>query len=326
MIIRTPLRISLIGGGSDLRYFYENFNAGSIGFPIQLYTYSHIRRNFTNNIKFNSLNKKLNFSGIKNCKEKTITDIIKYLKQSNFDINLFADIAYGSGLGSSSSNLISIINSVNSYFNLNMSDTQISEVAFIAEEKNSMGVIGKQDHYTCNHGGINQFIYNKKKTVIKKIFSTADDLKYFSKYFYLIKIGSSRQSIKILKNQKNNILKSNSLALKNLNDIVRCIPDMKKALIKRDFKIIGQLINYTWEKKKSFSNSISNKLIDNLYDFLIKSKLIYGGKLVGAGGSGYLLIITNLKNFNIIKDKINYECFKVEISSQGSQIINYAKT
>ena len=131
-------------------------------------------------------------------------------------------------------------------------------------------------------------------------------------------MGGIRNAVEILHDQKSNLI-SNQSKQENMKKIIQFVPYVKEAIIKSDMKELGRLISLTWELKKSLSKLISNTLVDQLYDFLI-SQGIYGGKLLGAGSSGYFLAICDPKTKQKLIKKFNDDALSINVDTDGTHI------
>ena len=191
MIIRTPLRLSLVGGGSDLRYFYNEFNGISLGFPIKKYNYVYLTQNIKEDIiQIVSDKENIETSNLNNIKDPLIREILRNFKINGQKIFIFSDLAHGTGLGSSSAMTVSLLNGINFLKNLKMNKTNIAEKAFEIEELCSGSTIGKQDHYMSSFGGINIFKYNKNKVAkVEKINLPKSKIINLEKSLILIRVG-----------------------------------------------------------------------------------------------------------------------------------------
>ena len=300
MIIRTPLRLSLAGGGSDLRYFYELNEGMSLGFPINYYNYIFFSKNNNGQSHIISDKENIETSDLKTIKDNLLRNILTEMKFNNQKIFIFSDLPYGTGLGSSSAMAVSLVNGLNIINNLKLTKDQIAEKAFIIEEKSSGSTIGKQDHYMSCFGKVNLFKYKKSsQTKIKNLNLSPQSISNLESHIVLIRIGGYRNATEILYDQKSN-LTSDFFKNQQMNSLIAMIPSIIESLKKENYRELGKLISETWEIKKTFSKFISNLEIDELYTKLINLG-VYGGKLLGAGSSGYFLAICNRK----VKEKIS---------------------
>ena len=319
MIIKTPLRLSLVGGGSDLRYFYEKNNGMSLGFPIKNYNYIFFSKINNQLLQIVSDKENIETSNPDLIKDNIIRSIFTKYKIDKKKIFIFSDLPYGTGLGSSSAMTVGFINAINSIQNLKMKRQEIAETAYKIEEEYSGSTIGKQDHFMSTFGGINLFKYKKNsKTTIEKLNISKKKIQNLEDSILLIRVGGIRNAVEILHDQKSNLI-SNQSKQENMKKIIQFVPYVKEAIIKSDMKELGRLISLTWELKKSLSKFISNILVDQLYDFLI-SQGIYGGKLLGAGSSGYFLAICDPKTKQKLIQKFNDDALSINIDTDGTHI------
>lgn len=319
MIIKTPLRLSLVGGGSDLRYFYEKNNGMSLGFPIKNYNYIFFSKINNQLLQIVSDKENIETSNPYLIKDNIIRSIFTKYKIDKKKVFIFSDLPYGTGLGSSSAMTVGFINAINSIQNLKMKRQEIAETAYKIEEEYSGSTIGKQDHFMSTFGGINLFKYKKNsKTTIENLNISKKKIQNLEDSILLIRVGGIRNAVEILHDQKSNLI-SNQSKQENMKKIIQFVPYVKEAIIKSDMKELGRLISLTWELKKSLSKLISNTLVDQLYDFLI-SQGIYGGKLLGAGSSGYFLAICDPKTKQKLIKKFNDDALSINVDTDGTHI------
>jgi D-glycero-alpha-D-manno-heptose-7-phosphate kinase len=314
IISKTPLRVSFVGGGTDMPYFYNKYSGATLSCAIDKYIYVTVKLHTDLTHKY-----RLNYSvtentnSIKNIKNLRIKNALKFFKiKKPIYINTFSDLPANSGLGSSSSFTVGLVNALAKLINKKMSKIQIAETAYKIEKKITKDSLGKQDHYISVFGGLKLIKYNQASIKIKNLKIKKE--KFFFKKLFLIWTGTSRQSINVLIDQKRNKLK-NIKNLLNLNNVTKkfymCLKNM-------DIINMGKLINKVWQIKKNFSKLVTNKEIDRLYKSIINSG-VYGAKLLGAGNGGFILVLAN--NFHLKEIKIKKKILKFSISKNGSCII-----
>ncbi len=270
-MIIAPLRLSFVGGGSDVPYFYKRHGGEVVSTSIDKYV-------------------KVKITDSDEQKNILFDELLKHLNSDPIKIHSISDIPHGTGLGSSSSFLTACSFLLNTKFGTNLSKSQIAEQAFEIEHKILGSCIGKQDHYASAIGGLNHFVFHKNdKVTINKINIDMEFLRYLENRIIFISLGKTRKANKILLSQKKNITHNEKKQnqMKNLTDL--CSP-LIKSLSESNINEFGNIIDKGWELKKTFSNLISNSDIDQLYDSL---KLLgaYGGKILGAGGTGFLMMV-----------------------------------
>jgi D-glycero-alpha-D-manno-heptose-7-phosphate kinase len=314
VISKTPLRVSFIGGGTDMPYFYNKYSGATISCAIDKYIYVTVKfqTNLTHKYRLNySVTE--NTNSIKKIKNLRIKSALKFFKiRKPIYINTFSDLPANSGLGSSSSFTVGLVNALARLVNKKISKHQLAEIAYKIEKKITKDSLGKQDHYISVFGGLKLIKYKKNNINIKNLNVKK---KTFLEKLFLVWTGTSRQSASVLIDQKKNRIK-NTRNLLNLNNMTR---EFYTCLENLDISKMGALLNKAWEIKKKFSKFITNKKIDKLYKSITNSG-VYGAKLLGAGNGGFILVLGN--NFQLKKLKIRKMILNFSISKKGSIIIN----
>ena len=314
--IRTPFRISFSGGSTDLPSFYKKNGGKVISTSINKYMYHFIHK-FDERliqIKYSETELVDNPSEIKH---KIVKEVAKEYDITGLDINSIADIPKGSGLGSSSAYTVGLINGINLFSGSVLSKDSLAKKSAELEIYKLNEPIGKQDHYACSYGGLNLITFNKNDTVdVQPIKLEENGMNFLNSSFCLLKIGQTRSASNIL--EKQNKLYKNETNKDTGIQILELVSSMFDAIKKYDIKEIGNLLSENWHLKRSLEKSVSSKEIDDLYESVTKENGIYGAKLLGAGGGGYLLICGEPEKIK----NLNYEqktSFKFE--NTGSTII-----
>lgn len=293
IISKCPLRISLVGGSTDLEEFLDNNEYGSvISFPCNLYTYITL---FEDKLGLNNLQKKYVIAYSKREETDNILSIKNNIariifKEYNippvnctFNSDIFSS---SSGLASSSSYTLSLLKAILKYKNINISNIEICKKA-LEIERQFNPLTGQQDIYGCGISGFKRMIFKKNQTPIFKYYNT-NIFELFD--FYLISSGITRSSTKILK--KNDINKS-----KNLIDLVNQADLM---IDKGDYSGLINIIKEGWIKKKeSNPDIIANTTVNQIDQMLSNNKKIIAHRLCGAGNGGHFLFITKKNQSNI---------------------------
>lgn len=314
--IRTPFRVSFAGGSTDLPSFYRKNSGKVISTSVNKYMYHFIHKFDEDLIQVKYSETEL-VKDPNKIKHKIVRKISEQSDLRGLDINSIADIPKGSGLGSSSAYTVGLINGINVFHGNILSKENLARESADLEINKLNEPIGKQDHYASAYGGLNLITFNKDDSVnVEKISIEEQAINYLNSSFLLIKVGKSRSASKVLleqnKSYKND--KNNELG----NKIMELVDPMVSAIKTTNIREIGEILNINWNLKNKLSNSISNNEIEDLVTNLISHKGIYGAKLLGAGGGGYLLTCGEP---NILKElKIdNKVSFKFE--NTGSTII-----
>ena len=327
IITRTPLRVSFAGGGTDIPNFYKKNSYGAIlSSAINKYIYvsvkSHskiypekIRLNYSETEQVNDIDK---------IKNPIIKACLKYLEiDENLYISTVADAPGSSGLGSSSTFCVGLLNALYAYKGKIVNRNKLAEEASYIEIEVLKRPIGKQDHYAAAFGSINFFkFYANENISIMPVDENSKNIKIIFNNLHTFYTGMSRDATKLLEVQKKRSVVNNSNLLK-----IRHQAENLFDLIKNDrfsIKEFGQLLEDGWKMKKELSDQVTNKFIEDAY-IIGKKKGAYGGKLSGAGGGGFLsfVIQKKLKNIlikSLIRKKLKY--FPVNLDSSGSVIIS----
>ncbi len=326
IISKTPLRVSFFGGGTDIPSFYKYNKYGSvISTSINKYIYVSVKKHSELFVeKF-----RLNYSEteIVKSKNKIKNQIIKQtLNYMNIDDRLYistiADIPGSSGLGSSSSFCVGLVNCLYKYKGITASKKLIAKTASNIEMNILKKPIGKQDHYAAAIGGLNYFKFNDDETVnIKNIKST-----YLKKIFnnsLFFWTGDSRHAEDVLSDQG----KNKNRNIKNLK-LLRDLSNKYKE--NNNFKLLSinkfaSDLKQSWILKKQLSNKITNTKIEKAYNIALDNGAL-GGKILGAGNGGFLFVIANNKfHKKIISSlkKINFRNVDLSYSDQGTYLKSF---
>jgi D-glycero-alpha-D-manno-heptose-7-phosphate kinase len=290
IITRSPLRITLGGGGTDLASYYEKYSGFLISAAIDKYIYITLHKTFQPGfiIKYSQMEKVMTVDEIvhpiirESLKKLDITD--------NFlEISSMADIPAGTGLGSSGSFTTALLKALHSYKRDLIHPESLAEEACDIEINKLGEPIGKQDQYIAAYGGITCFEFEKSGKVKAYPLNINKETLYdLEDNLLLFFTGYSRSASSILKEQDDKSKVKNNDMIDNLHFVKELGMDCKDALEKGDLVRFGELMNVHWEHKKKRSSSMSNPKINEWYDLAMKNGAI-GGKLIGAGGGGFLM-------------------------------------
>jgi D-glycero-alpha-D-manno-heptose-7-phosphate kinase len=323
IIARSPLRISLGGGGTDLPSYYEEFDGFVLAAAIDKYIYVSVNRPFEEKIK-------LKYSSIEECKkvDEVVHPIVKEvlrlfnLNSPQIEISSMADIPAGTGLGSSGSFATSLIKALSIHYRKNMSNAEIAEMACRVEIDLLGEPVGKQDQYISAIGGITEFNFNRNGTVesipINLSMSTSFQLEDNLLLFFT---GISRSASKILSDQSVRSLKNDSEMIENLHFVKELGLRSKSALINGNTEEFGKIMHEHWQYKLKRSKGMSNQFIDDAYRLALENGAI-GGKLVGAGGGGFLMFYAHdKKSLRECMEKIGLEEVRFKFDFEGTKVV-----
>lgn len=297
IIARSPLRICLGGGGTDLPSYYRDHEGFLIAAAIDKYVYATVMRPFKPGIylKYSQLEHVENVADVCHPIIKECLDVLD-LKTPQVEITTLADIPAGTGLGSSGSFTTALLKALYAHRKQLIHPEQLAELACHIEIDRLGEPIGKQDQYAAVYGGITCFTFSKDDSVVAKPLAVSTDTMFdLEDNLLLFFTGYSRSAGSILNDQKVRTQSSDDEMLKNLHYVKELGYRSQKALEDGNVRLFGQLMHEHWEHKKRRSVGMSNPQIDEWYELAMKNGAL-GGKLVGAGGGGFLMFYTDDRN------------------------------
>ena len=298
LIVRSPVRISFAGGGTDLPTYYEQFGGAVLSMAINKYFYTILGKRFDGRIQVISSDLRI----FETWRDIATMDIkgsgleipLAVLKELGCDISvdlfLASEIPPGTGLGSSASVCVNMLKTVTSYLQMHFSKHDLAERAFHIA-RNVLGHhVGKQDEYAASFGGLNFITFHRDGTAdVTPLDLAPDALNEFQSNLMLFFTGSAHHSWTILEEQEKSARSQSSSATRALHDVYRLAQQMRQSLEKSDFHQVGVLLDDAWNAKKRVSTKISTSRIDRLYQVARQNGAL-GGKITGAGGGGFLLL------------------------------------
>ncbi|NBQ55700.1 MAG: galactokinase [Verrucomicrobia bacterium] len=290
IIARSPLRVSLGGGGTDLPSYYREHEGFLLAAAIDKYVFVTVMRPFTPGVflKYSNLE---HVEQIPEIKHPIIREVLTMegLEVPQVEITTLADIPSGTGLGSSGSFTTALIKAVYAHRRKLILPQDLAELACHVEIDRLQEPIGKQDQYIASYGGLTCFTFHKDNRVTAKPLKISQETLYdLEDHLLLFFTGFSRSAGGILKDQKVRTQKNDNEMLKNLHYVKELGLRSRDALEAGDCKKFGQIMHEHWEHKKKRSGGMSNPKIDEWYELGMKNGAA-GGKLVGAGGGGFLM-------------------------------------
>lgn len=319
IITQTPLRISFAGGGTDLAKFYKKYGGAVLSSGIDKYVFSIVKERFDEDIYLNYMKKEI-VGSLGEIQHELIREAMKKAGVlSGVEITTLSDIpASGSGLGSSSSITVALLQSLYLHAGKIVDAETLARDACEIEIDILGGPIGKQDQYIAAHGGLNIFEFNADGSVVViPIQINTDDLNYLSSCLMLFYTGKTRSANTILTEQSKNINKKISI----MKQMKAQVYILKEAFEKKNFDYLGESLDAGWELKKQLAGGVSNPEIDDMYKKAKKGGAL-GGKIAGAGGGGFLLLYVPLKNQSKVRSVLKkYREIPFTLSRDGSKSI-----
>lgn len=306
IISKTPLRISFVGGGTDLPSFYRFNDFGAVlSTSIDSYIYVTVKKHtafFDERLRLNYSETEL-LDNIEDIKNPIIRECLRFLEiDDRIYISTIADVPGSSGLGSSSSFCVGLLNALYRYKGEIVSPGRLAEEAAHIEIDILKRPIGKQDHYAAAFGGLNYIRFNSDESVtIRPIITKAQTVEKLFNSMISFSTGISRPSESILKEQDNKN-RRNAKILIFMREQADRLMDM---IYNNNLSIdkFGKIIHEGWQMKRKLASKISNSTIDRFY-LIAREKGAIGGKISGAGGGGFLNIIAHEADHEKIKEAL----------------------
>ncbi|MEW6557341.1 MAG: kinase [Elusimicrobiota bacterium] len=325
IITRTPHRISFFGGGTDYPSWYLNYTGKVLGTAIDKYCYLIVRELppffiHKHIIAYSIIE---NISNIEEIKHPAVREILKYLDYNKgISIHYDGDIPAKSGMGSSSTFTVGLLKAMYALEGKIISKKELYHLAIHIEQDLINENVGSQDQVFAAQGGFNKIDFLKNgEIIVTPVIMTKENMAVFKQKFMLFYTGITRNASEIAAEQIKNTEK-NEKELHQMNELVDEAYNIVTST-NPDFSSFGKLLNETWKLKRSLSSKISNTSIDEIYEIGIKNGAA-GGKLLGAGGGGFMLFYVEpenqLKVKNALKNLLN---IPFEFDFSGSEIIFY---
>ncbi|STX38914.1 galactokinase [Legionella feeleii] len=297
IIARSPLRITLGGGGTDLPSYYHEHEGFLIAGAINKYVYVTVMRPFSKGIylKYSELE---HVSSVDEIKHRIIREVLRLpeLHSNQIELASLADIPAGTGLGSSGSFTTALLAALYAHNHKLIYPQELAELACRIEIESLGEPIGKQDQYIAAYGGLTCFNFHKNDQVTASSLNITKDMLFdLEDNLLLFFTGYSRNAGSILQDQKTRTQEGDDKMLQNLHFIKKLGYQVKEALEQDNGLRFGELMHEHWEYKKQRSLGMSSEEINDWYELGMKNGAV-GGKLVGAGGGGFLMFYAADRN------------------------------
>jgi D-glycero-alpha-D-manno-heptose-7-phosphate kinase len=326
IIARSPLRITLGGGGTDLPSYYRDHEGFLISAAIDKYVYVTVMRPFTEGIylKYSHLE---HVDHINDVKHPIIRESLQMVgfNTPQVEITTLADIPAGTGLGSSGSFTTALLKALYTHRKRHLHQEELAELACHIEIDRLGEPIGKQDQYIAAIGGVTCFTFHRNDKVTAAPAALSMDTMFdLEDNLLLFFTGFSRSASGILKDQQVKSQQHDADMLNNLHYVKDLGYRSRDALADGNTRLFGELMHEHWEHKKRRSGGMSNPKIDEWYSLGMKNGAV-GGKLVGAGGGGFLMFLAEDRNklrhamsaagLEEVRFRFDFEGTKVVLSS-----------
>jgi D-glycero-alpha-D-manno-heptose-7-phosphate kinase len=321
VIVKTPLRISFVGGGSDIKAFYSNKDGMVVCTAIDKFVYAIVKERFDDMIYIN-YSKKECVDRVSDIRHDLVREAMKMTGVTGgIEITTLADIpSTGSGLGSSSSITVALLHALYTYQNILVTAEQLAQDACRIEIDILGKPIGRQDQYAAAYGDLNKFTFSSDDTTKREPLKMESVLKRkFASSLILYFTGMTRSADEILTEQKSNLMSAEKMSI--MEKMALLVDPFVKAMESGDINTCGELLDQNWQLKQKMASGISNPNIQEMYE-KARSAGAIGGKIAGAGGGGFLLLIVPRENQNKVFETLkNYRELPFMIEQSGSKVI-----
>lgn len=321
IIVKTPTRVSFCGGGSDLPVFYQKHGGSVLSAGLNRYIYISIHPHFHPDKILCKYSKNELVTKPSDINHPIFRVLLEKFGLNGVEIISTADVPAGTGLGSSSSFTVSLLHALYSYTGKFVSASKLAEEACHTEIDLLGDPIGKQDQYAAAFGGLNVYRFHKDGTVnVEPVIISPEAMNRMEHNLLMFYTGDLRSASAILSEQGKNIStdyekEQNQLKINNLTD------ELHKELINENIDSLGQILHTGWEYKRELASGITNPLINDSYVKALSAGAT-GGKLLGAGGGGFLLFYVPEHRHNAVKNALSHLTYmEFGFSRVGSSVI-----
>lgn len=303
MIIRSkaPLRIGFAGGGSDVSPFSDLYGGAILNATLNMYAYATIIPKDDGQIIINSVDKdkRLQYASTMELDTDGELGLIKGIynriakefssKPLSFELYTHVDAPPGSGLGSSSTLVVTILGAFREWLNLALGEYDLAHLAYQIEREDMEMAGGKQDQYAATFGGINFMEFSKDdKVIVNPLRIKTEVLDELAYNLLLVNTHTSRLSSQIIQAQQENVRNNNQSSVDAMHNIKQQAVLMKEALLKGELDKMGDILNLGWDHKQKMADNIVNDELESVYNRALSAGAS-GGKISGAGGGGFML-------------------------------------
>lgn len=321
IVSRTPLRMSFVGGGSDMPSYYKQKGGAVLSTSIDKYMYVTVNQKFDDDIRL-SYSITENTSNIQQIKHPIVRNTLGLLGiEGGIEITSISDIpSQGSGLGSSSSYTVALLHALSAYQGNNISKEELGRLASHIEIDLCGDKIGKQDQYAVSFGGLNLIEFNEDgSVVVYPIACKSTTIKKMEESIIVFYTGRTRSASALLSEQSDNLKQAFKRDL--MSDMVALAYDMKDLLENDDIQSLGELLDKNWQLKRQITAGVSDTQIDDWYNKGIVAGAT-GGKLLGAGNGGFIMFFApKEKHNNIVMAMKDLQRVPFAFDNNGSQIV-----
>jgi len=323
IITKTPFRISFVGGGSDLEAFFSKRKGAVLSTTIDKYMYISSHKFFEKDKIRCKYSQTETVDHVEDLQHPILKTVLKDYNVNGIEVSSIADIPGGTGMGSSSSFTVGLLHNLSAYTGKYVTKEDLGAGACRVEIDLLQEPIGKQDQYAAAYGGLNVIEFHPDGNVtVDPVYlkqEVRDELNANLKLYY---IGNQRSASAILAEQKKNT--SDEEKFNALSRMVDLVYELKEALIKGDLDAFGEMLHENWMLKQSLAAGITNPRINTLYEAAREAGAL-GGKLLGAGGGGFMLFYIPSDRHHDVDEamiSLDAEPFEFSMETNGSKVIH----
>ena len=321
IITRAPFRVSFCGGGSDLPSFYEKYGGCVLGTTIRKYMYITIQNYFFKDrimLKYSQTEEVTSYEEIEHriCKQ-----CLKDFNLMGVEITSIADIPAGTGLGTSSSFTVALLQLLHTYKGEYISKYDLANEACDVEINRLGNPIGKQDQFAAAFGGLNYYEFMPNGSVnVEPIIMSGDSYNRLENNILMFYLGGTHSASAILKEQSSNVKAVDKAQIQQkMCDITKVL---KRELQSNNVDAMGELLHENWMLKKTLASGITNPIIDETYELAMKAGAT-GGKLLGAGGAGFMIFYVPEDKQDAVRKSLSHlREMEFQMDNSGSSIIH----
>lgn len=319
IITKTPFRVSFAGGGSDMAAFYREHGGCVLSTTIDRYMYIMVHPYFHAGQTVLKYSENEHVDDLNDIQHSIFRCVLNGKGISGVEITSTADVPSGTGLGSSSAFTVGLLHTLACYQGKFVSKARLAAEACDVEIRQLGHPIGKQDQYAAAFGGLNFIEFHPDETVsVRPLILHGSTLRNLQDNLVMFYTGLKHDANVILAEQKKNVSQADKA--ENLKAMCVLAREMKNSLEQNDIENFGAMLDEGWRRKKELAGGVSNPTIDALYEKAMASGAL-GGKLLGAGGGGFLLFYCPKDKQDYLKNQLRLHPFEFNFEHDGSSVI-----
>ena len=323
IITQTPFRMSFFGGGTDMESFFKKYGGAVISTTFDKYCYVNVRHlprffDYTTEISYSRTER---VTDIQDIKHPAVRNAMEMLDMHELRLTYEADLPARSGLGTSSSFAVGMLNAFYALKGKYADKKKLADEAIYLERKLCQEMGGWQDQIAAAYGGLNRINFNADGYEVKPIIISPERKKRLNNNLLMFFTGFTRFSSEV---QKQNAMEKENKVVQ-LREMLSLVDDAEQVLTDKntDLDEFGKLLDHTWRLKRQTGSAISTENIDLLYEKGIKAGAL-GGKLLGAGGGGFLVFYVQPEQQEAVKQAMNNLMYiPFEFEDGGTRVIHY---